>query len=61
MSAPRARGKNVDAPMRCAGFPTQREILMTLQQSPWKKEHEEEKSEGLFGVHGLCLGEVDAG
>lgn len=34
---------------------------MSLQQSPQKKELEEEESEELSGVHDPCLGEVAAG
>ena len=36
-------------------------MSMTLQQSPWKKELQEEESEEPFGVRDPCLGEVDAG
>lgn len=42
-------------------IPNTREILMSLQQSPQKKELEEEESEELSGVHDPCLGEVAAG
>ena len=34
---------------------------MTLQQSPWKTELQEDESEEPFGVRDPCLGEVDAG